>query len=175
MKTVLYITYGVLIGLLAAGVLWLSTAQPRGEPVALLPTPTPGNLVIYVSGAVVTPGVYNLPVGSRVGDAIKAAGGLAVGAEEQSINLAAPLSDGDQVDVPGIVNPGHINAGRVNINTASLEELDTLPGIGPTTAQNILDYRLSHGPFQTIQDLLNVPGVGPATFANIQDYVTVTP
>jgi competence protein ComEA len=175
MKTLLKIAYGILIGLLAAGVIWLAASKPRGESVSLLPTTTPGTITVYVSGAVAAPGVYRLPEGSRVEAAVQAAGGFAPGAEEESINLAAFLTDGQQVDVPGLVDTGHVNAGRVNINTASTSELDALPGIGPTTAQSIIDYRLQHGIFQAVQDIQNVPGIGPATYDRIKDYITVGP
>jgi competence protein ComEA len=175
MKTFLYIIIGVLVGLLAAGATWLFTSRPRGVPVTLLPTPTPGMLTIYVSGAVASPGVYSVPEGSRVDAAILAAGGFVSGAEQENINLAAFLEDGQQINVPGIINSNHINAGRVNVNTATVLELDSLPGIGPTTAQAIVDYRLLHGPFQFVQDIQKVPGVGPATFERIQDYITVEP
>ncbi len=175
MKTILYITFGILIGLFATGVIWLATTQPRGTPVVLLPTSTPVKLVVYVSGAVMSPGVYLLDDGSRINDAIQAAGGFAVGAEQEQINLALLVHDGDQIDVPGIVSASHVNAGRVNINTATVDELDSLPGIGPTTAQNIINYRLQNGPFQTLQDLQNVPGVGPATYDQIKDLITIQP
>ena len=175
MKTILNITYGVLIGLLAAGVIWLLVSPARGEEVTLLPTATPGMLTVYVSGAIATPGVYSLPVGSRVEAAVKAAGGLLPGAETNNINLAMLVTDGEQINVPGIVDTSHVSAGRVNINTATLNQLNALPGIGPTTAQAILDYRLEHGAFQVIQQIENVPGVGPATFAGIQDYISVGP
>lgn len=173
MKTLLNIVYGILIGLLAAGVIWLAASRPRGEPVTLLLTATPGMLTVYVSGAVATPGVYILPAGSRVDAAVQAAGGFLPGAEQESINLANLLEDGQQIDVPGIVDTSHVNAGRVNINTATAAELDTLPGIGPTTAQSIVDYRLQNGPFQAIQDIQNVPGIGPATYDGIKDYITL--
>ena len=173
MKTFLNIVYGILIGLLAAGLIWLAASRPRGEPVTLLSTATPGILTVYVSGAVATPGVYSLPAGSRVDAAIQAAGGFLPGAEQENINLAEPLEDGQQIDVPGIVDTSHVNAGRININTATAADLDTLPGIGPTTAQAIVDYRLEHGAFQAVQDIQNVPGIGPATFANIKDYITI--
>jgi competence protein ComEA len=173
MKTFLNITYGVLIGLLAAGIIWLAASRPRGEAVTLLPTDTPGMLTVYISGAVATPGVYTLPEGSRVDAVVQAAGGFLPGAEQESINLAKLLEDGQQINVPGIVDTSHINAGRVNINTATVPELDALPGIGPTTAQSIVDYRLEHGPFQAIQDIQNVPGIGPATFDGIKDYITI--
>jgi competence protein ComEA len=107
--------------------------------------------------------------------AVQAAGGLLPGAEANNINLALPIADGQQINIPGIVDTSHVNAGRVNINTATLDELNALPGIGPTTAQSILDYRLQHGPFKVIQEIQNVPGVGPATFAVIQDYISVGP
>jgi competence protein ComEA len=177
MKTILHITYGVLIGLLAAGIIWLTATQPRGEPVTLLPTFTQGVLTIsvYVNGAVATPGVYTLPEGSRVEDAIRAAGGLLTGAEAENINLAEVLEDEQQINVPGIVNTSHVNVGRVNINTATVVELDALPGIGETTAQAIVDYRLQNGPFQVIQDIMNVPGIGPSAYALIKDYINVGP
>jgi competence protein ComEA len=173
MKTVLNIAYGILIGLLAAGVIWLTASRPRGEAVTLLPTATPGMLTVYVSGAVATPGVYPLPAGSRVDAAVQAAGGFLPGAEQESINLANLLEDGQQIDVPGIVDTSHVNAGRVNINTATVAELDALPGIGPTTAQSIVDYRLQNGPFQAIQDIQNVPGIGPATYDRIKDFINI--
>jgi competence protein ComEA len=175
MKTILNITYGVLIGLLAAGIIWLAVSPARGQEVTLLPTVTPGLLTVYVSGAVATPGVYTLPEGSRVEAAITEAGGLLPGAETSNINLAMLVTDGQQINIPGIVDTSHVNAGRVNINSATLADLETLPGIGPTTAQNILNYRLQQGPFQVIQEIQNVPGIGPATFAVIQDYISVGP
>jgi competence protein ComEA len=175
MKAFINIVCGVLIGLLAAGIIWLAASQPRGDPVALLPTSTPGMFTVYVSGAVATPGVFTLPDGSRVEVAIQAAGGFAPGAEQEQINLAAMLEDGQQIDVPGVIDTSHVNAGRVNVNTATVSDLDALPGIGPTTAQTIVDYRLQHGPFQIIQDLQNVPGIGPATYDRIKDYITVEP
>ena len=132
-------------------------------------------MTVYVSGAVATPGVYTLPKGSRVEAAVQAAGGLLPGAEANNINLAMLVTDGQQINVPGIVDTSHVNAGRVNINTATVDELDALPGIGPSAAQNIVNYRLQNGPFQVIQEIQNVPGIGPATFAGIQDYISVGP
>jgi competence protein ComEA len=174
MKNLLNIVFGILVGLLATGIILLAS-RPRGEPVTLLPSSTPGQLTIYVSGAVASSGVYTLADGSRVQDAIQAAGGLVPGAEAERINLAALLKDGQQIDVPGIISSSHVNAGRVNINTASVSEFETLPGIGPTMAQAIVDYRIQYGPFLGIQDILNVPGIGQATFERIKDYLTVGP
>jgi competence protein ComEA len=175
MKNLLNIVFGILVGLLAAGIILLAGSRPRGNPVTLLPTSTPGLLTVYVSGAVATPGVYSLPEGSRVEAALLAAGGLTSNAETESINQAALLEDGQQIDVPGNVDTSHITVGRVNINTATAVELDALPGIGPTAAQAIIDYRLQHGPFQFIQDIQKVPGIGPASFDKIKDYITVGP
>jgi competence protein ComEA len=175
MKTFFNITYGVVIGLLAAGVIWFMATRPRGEAVTLLPTATPGMLTVYINGAVATPGVYTLPEGSRVEALLQAAGGLLPGAEAENINLAQLLIDEQQINVPGIVETGHVNVGRVNINTATAAELDTLPGIGETTAQAIIDYRIQNGPFQVTQEIMNVPGIGPAAYTQIKDYITVGP
>lgn len=175
MKTVLHVTIGVLIGLLAAGLFHLASAPPRAQPITLLPTPTLAPLKVYVTGAVVSPGVYTLPAGSRVEDAVQAAGGFMPDAASEQVNLASLLQDGQQVNIPHLAGNSHVSGGRMNINTASAEELATLPGIGPTTAKKIVDYRLQYGPFRTIQDIQNVPGIGPATFAKIQDYITVGP
>jgi competence protein ComEA len=175
MKNLINLAYGVLIGLLAAGTIWIAASRPRGQAVLLLPTATPGMVTVYVSGAVATPGVYSLPEASRIDDAIQAAGGFAIGAESDQINLATVLEDEQQIHVPGILNTGHVSAGRVNINTATASEFDALPGIGPTTAEAIVEYRLTNGDFQTIQDIQNVPGIGPATYDRIKDYITVGP
>ena len=175
MKTIWNILIGVAVGILAAGIFRLAVLPPRGMAVTLLPTATQGLITVYVSGAVVHPGMYSLPLGSRIDAAILAAGGFVPGAEQASINLAALLEDGEQIDVPGIVNSTHINAGRVNINIATVSELDALPGIGLTTAQAIVDFRLQNGPFQLIQDIQKVPGIGPATYDLIKNYITVGP
>lgn len=175
MKTFLHITMGVLIGLLAAGVIWIGASQPRGEGVTLLPSPTLRSLVVYVTGAVAAPGVYNLPEGSRVNDAVLFAGGFLPNAEKEGINLAAPLHDGQQLDIPVRSSASHVSGGRININTATVEELDALPGIGPTTAKSIVNYRLEHGRFQFPQDIQNVPGIGPVTYDKIKDLIIVGP
>lgn len=175
MKTVLHVTIGVLIGLLAAGLFRLAAAPAPAQPIALLPTPTPAPIKVYVTGAVVAPGVYTLLPGSRVEDAVEAAGGFMPDAASEQINLASLLWDGAQIHVPHLTASTRVGGGRININTASAEEIATLPGIGPTTAQKIVEYRLQHGPFRTIQDIQNVPGIGPTTFAKIRDYITVGP
>ena len=148
---------------------FLLTSHPKGKGVYLLPTSTSGELTVYVSGAVVAPGVFTLPDGSRVNDTILASGGFVAGAEKDLINLAAPLADGQQIDVPKLTSTNHVNAGRVNINTAAVSELDALPGIGLTTTQAIVDFRIQNGPFLFIQDIQNVPAGGSETFNGIKD------
>jgi competence protein ComEA len=179
MKNVIYVMIGIIVGLLAglliAGGIKLTSKLPEGDPVTLLPTSTPNSIVVYITGAVAKSGVYTLPDGSRVQDLIDAAGGFIPGAKEDQINLAALLWDGAQIIVPGMNDEGHISSGRININSATAEELETLPGIGRTAAQSIVEYRIQHGPFQTIQDIQNVPGIGPATFDKIKDLITVGP
>ncbi len=164
----------------------VSTPIPTPTP---LHTPTPAPIRVHVSGAVQQPAVYALPVGSIVQDAVDAAGGPASDADLDHINLAVELRDQQQVYVPrlGEANPlpsvsgggssGESAAGttQVNINTATATELETLPRIGPTTAQRILEYREANGPFATIEDIQNVPGIGPATFEGFKDMIMVGP
>lgn len=149
-----------------------------------------GEIQVHVAGAVERPGVYRLAQGTRVIDAITLAGPL-VNADIHALNLAAPLADGQPVRVPlvgqngtavtgGTGNTAGIVAGqaasqgqKVNINTASVKELETLPGIGPALAQRIVDYRTSRGPFRAPEDITGVSGIGPAKYAQIQDLIAV--
>jgi competence protein ComEA len=180
MKTAWAIAFGVAAGLLAAGLLLLVARAPSGQAVQLLPPPTVPPLTVDVTGAVARPGVYALPPGSRVQDAIQAAGGLRPEADQELLNLAALLKDGQVVRAPrksaaatGMAVLATTPGGLVNINTASLQELDTLPGIGPVLAQRILDYRAANGPFGTVEDLQQLEGLGPGIFEKIKDLVTV--
>jgi len=132
-------------------------------------TPTPGALTVYVVGEVARPqSMVSLPAGSRVEDAIQAAGGVTDNADLSQINLSQRLNDGDYVYVPPragtaeLLTPTPNRPPIVHINEATLEELQTLPGIGPSLAQAILDYRTEHGPFTRLEDLDAVPGLGPA-------------
>jgi competence protein ComEA len=185
MKTVGLILLGILGGLLAAGLIALAASPPRGEAVLLLPLPTPVPLVVDVRGEVLRPGVFELPPGSRVDDAIQTAGGFTLKAVRTEINLAALLSDGQQIIVPSQSSGriiGNPNLGSdapalpedlININTATLEELNSLPGIGPVLAQSIIDYRDENGDFLSIEEIMNVSGIGESTFEAIQDLITV--
>ncbi len=146
-----------------------------------LPTPTPlQGLVVHVAGEVVSPGVYTLlPTADRVADAVEAAGGFTDRADVDTVNLAAQLSDGQQIRVlavgesPADPGDGAGTGSPININTASLAALQTLAGIGPIKAQAIIDYRESNGPFQRIEDILKVKGIGEKTFEAIRDQIAV--
>ena len=170
------------------------TAQPG-------PTATPGPLRVFVNGAVVAPAVYELPPGGIVQQAIEQAGGFTAEADAAVVNLALPLQDGMQIYVPtmaetaeqvqnvissplvrseGIeldVVEGETDVSTdgqvVNINTADVAQLDTLPGVGPSTAEKIVEYRDTNGPFATIDEIMSVSGIGPAKFEQIQSFITV--
>lgn len=159
--------------------------------------PTDGPIHIYVSGAVLRPAVYTLPPGSLLDDAVRAAGGFAAGADTAAVNLAQPAADGMQVHVPLLAEAlptpppvklplgaeptvasrmGGISiGGLININTATQTDLEMLPGIGPSTAINIIAHREANGPFATIEDIMDVPGIGDGKFEAIRDLITVGP
>ncbi|MEJ7876510.1 MAG: ComEA family DNA-binding protein [Solirubrobacterales bacterium] len=133
---------------------------------------TDGDLVVHVAGAVRKPGVFQMPLGSRVTDAIKRAGGTTGDAAPDSINLAAPLADGQQVQVPAKVAGGAQTGGAtaaegvdgpISLGSASAEELDTIEGIGPVTAAAILEFRDQSGGVSSVDDLDQVSGIGPTT------------
>ena len=188
MKSWQHVLLGILVGLCFSAVVYLVAVQPRGEAVILNPAPTPARLVIQVAGEVANPGVYRLEKGSRVMDVIQAAGGFSTSADPDSINQAALLLDGQKVTVkpkgaadpasfaskPGSASSEKVGPNElVNINTATLEKLMALPGIGEDRANAILLYREQHGSFKKIEDLQNVEGIGEGIFNNLKDNVTV--
>ncbi len=186
LKSILYLASGILFGLFLAALIWVVARSPSGEAVVLRPAPTEKPVIVYITGAVPRPGVYALPKDARVQDAISAAGGFLAEAEKSQINLAALLEDGEKLDIPYLqgaspilATPGPtviaVTTELININTASLAELDTLPGIGPTTAQKIIDYREQNGPFINTEDIINVSGIGPGTYERLKDLITVGP
>jgi len=137
-------------------------------------------IFVDVTGAVNTPGVYTLTASSRVIDAIKAAGGSAAGADLSTINLARVLADGEQIYVDAAVTNSkgvRISAtkrsGPISINRATVSDFDSLDGIGPVIARRIVEYRKTHGPFMTIEDLQKVSGIGEAKFAQIKSKIRI--
>lgn len=136
---------------------------------------------VHVAGEVNKPGVYKLDEGSRIMDAVTAAGGFTLKADQNSLNLAKVLEDGEQILISSIdasqsqstqANSG-TNNGKVNINTADLTLLQTLNGVGPSTAQKIIDYRSANGKFKAIEDLKKVSGIGDKTFEKFKDQICV--
>jgi len=129
-----------------------------------------GDLIVDVTGAVARPGVYRLPAGSRVDDAVKRAGGPSAKAQLEAVNLAAKLADGQQVVVPergpagaAVSTAGSAEEGPISLGTATVEELDTIDGIGPVTAQDIVEFRELHGGLASVDQLDQISGIGPAT------------
>lgn len=174
----------LLVALTLAGRLALGgegNAPPGVAPALLRAEPAPARkLLVHVVGAVQAPGLYRLEEGSRIDDAVRAAGGPKPKAALDLVNLAAPVADGQQVVIPvrgsgtaaGVAAaPGTPPSTPIHLNTATLEQLDTLPGIGPITAQKILDYRAEHGAFSTVDELDAVPGIGPARLAELKKRV----
>jgi competence protein ComEA len=190
MKTWWWLVLGVLFGLLSAGVILIASSPPRGAAIVLLPPPTPLPMQIHVTGAVQRPGLYFLPQESRVRDAIEAAGGFSEDASYNAVNLAAFLEDGTQLLVPVLnqaVNSSDVIKSPpdsyqpavqqsftiININSASQAELETLPNIGPVTAQKIIAFREEFGDFAMIEEIQKVSGIGSLTFESIEAYITV--
>ena len=168
-----------LVALVAFGELW-----PRDAPAAsVLPLavtsprpaePPPQPAVVHIVGAVRRPGVYQLPPGARVRDAVRRAGGPTRGALLSAINLAQRLADGEQVVVPAkgagaaVTGSGTATEQTVHLNSATVEQLDTLDGIGPSLAQRIVQYRESHGGFRSLDELDDVSGIGPARLESLR-------
>ena len=190
----------------AAGAAGTARALPAGGWTGAPSLAVPGGaalqeIVVHVAGAVLHPGVYHLEPGSRVDDALKAAGGSAEGAAAASLNLAEPLSDGSRIYVPtraeaaesggtpgGYAGPvaaagvpsagvsalnGRSGGGKVNINTATAQTLEELPGVGPSTAARIIAYRQQYGSFKVAEDLKNVPGIGEKKYAELAPFIAV--
>lgn len=173
---------------LAGGIAWWS--RPRPEPVAMPRPVTPSvhgstptstaTLVVAVAGKVRRPGLVKLPAGSRVADAIKAAGGAVEDTDVGYLNLARKVTDGELIVVGATPPPGGppgagdtAATGKLNLNTATAQQLDGLPGVGPVLAEHILRFRDGHGGFRSVADLRQVDGIGPARYEQLKDLVTV--
>jgi competence protein ComEA len=170
------ITFSVFLFLTTRG---SAIAQESPKPVLSI-SPIQSTILIHVAGKVKTPGVYPLLQGSRVADAIKAAGGALKGVDTSEINLARVLVDGEQIYVGYVsklsaTNPKSTKkfTGTININRATKPEFDSLAGIGPVIAARIITYRNQNGPFMAIEDLLKVSGVGPKTLEKIRSRLTL--
>jgi competence protein ComEA len=190
------LVYGALaVVLLLVGARWIRGADERGSPpgnVAFAADAEAGgeaggegggvfeleagggDVVVHVAGAVRDTGVYHLPSGSRVADAVERAGGVSADALPDGINLAARLADGQQVQVPGkvkgaaLATGGGETDGPISLGSATLEQLDSIEGIGPVTAQNIIDFRDERGGLGSIDELDELSGIGPATMESLR-------
>ncbi|GIH03120.1 competence protein ComEA [Rhizocola hellebori] len=164
------------VALGAAYLVW--QAQPDPVTVPMLATtmasgqPNPAELVVAVSGQVQRPGLVRLPAGARVADALQAAGGALPGTDLSAVNLARKVVDGELIAI-GVVVTGAAQAGPLNLNTATLAQLDALPGVGPVLAQRIIDMRAKRGGFTKVDELRQVDGIGEETFARLKDLVVV--
>ena len=191
----------VVLVTLAGGAVWYVRSLPRPVDVVRRPgavglvqpvaaptaTPSPSSILVHVAGQVRRPGVYEFGEGDRVVDAIDAAGGVRGDAALDELNLAAPLTDGSQVLVPGRsaaaaapIGEGSTTSGaavattaKINVNTADAAELEELPGIGEVLSQAIVDYRAENGPFSSVDELEDVSGIGPSILEDIRDLVGV--
>jgi len=176
-----YVALAVVIGLLGAR--YVRSADAGGAQAAQAPTHAVTfssggrRAVVHVAGAVRHPGVYELAAGARVQDAVRRAGGPRRGANVDAVNLAARVADGQQIVVPSAApavvatDPGAAPSAPISLGSATLEQLQTLDGVGPATAQKIVAYRTEHGGFRSVDDLANVPGIGPKKLAAIKPHV----
>jgi competence protein ComEA len=172
----------------AGGASPIASAGVSGEASTAGRPSAPETVTVHVVGAVRRPGVYTLPSGARAADAVAAAGGVLGNADQAAVNMARVVADGEQIAVPvqGAAGAGGAGAtgaaagpgargvagGKVDLNTATVEQLDTLPGIGPATAQKIVADRTENGPFRSVEDLLRVPGIGAKKLDALKDLVT---
>jgi competence protein ComEA len=175
------LVYGAIaVAVLLVGARWIRSsdeAEPAsGGGVSFAADSPPGeqgtrDVIVHVAGAVGRPGVYRLPTGARVTDAVKRAGGLATGAEGDAINLAARLSDGQQVVVPGrgaATAAAGEAGGPISLGSATADQLDEIEGIGPVTAEKIIEFREQHGGLSSIDQLDQISGIGPSTMESLR-------
>jgi competence protein ComEA len=194
---------GILIGLLTAGLVLLIATPIKGTPITLAPPPsptptakpvptkTPAPIQVQIGGEVNNPGIYNLACDARLDDLINLAGGLTPSADLLRVNYASLCNDGDYFYIPSqneLIPETARNAPQnihlqanpsftypLDLNQATKEELESLPGIGPTKAENILGYREHFGPFTTLEDLLEVEGIGQKTIESLREFLVIEP
>ena len=194
MKNWKWLLSGILLGLLLSGLFRLLSLPQNEQRFTLVtvtpnltpePSPTVSLIQVHVAGEVKQPGLYSLPEGANVQDAIDAAQGPTEIARQDLLNLAASLTDGQRIYIPSAEEAQSTESGQrslettlaglVNINTANQEELETLPGIGSVRAQAIITYRTQNGYFLSVEKLLNVEGIGESTFNELKEFITVSP
>lgn len=195
-----YIIAGIIVLLIIMGFVFLQVKQrnnivieqgneavtsqkPEGvqpQPIAEPKPEEPKLMVVHVSGQVINPGIVELTEGSRINDAVKKAGGATRSADFDQVNLAAKLCDGEKVYIPkkgekaeNVMEQTKSGQSTVNINTANKDELDDIPGVGPLTAEKIIEYRRTKGAFKKIEDIKNVSGIGDKKFESIKAYITI--
>lgn len=169
-KKRLYI--GIGIGVILLGFWYSNAAAPEPEPPAQSFS-FESEYQVHVTGAVESPGLYTLDSGARVKDAVDAAGGFTQDAVQSSVNLARLLSDGEQILVLAESQLAQGGSGYISINQADATQFEKLPGIGPSTAKKIIDFRAKIGSFSQVEQLLEVPGIGPKLFEQIRDQITL--
>ena len=175
------LTLALLFGLGVGGLILILNKRPKLEPIQILPTTTPVLLAVHISGEVLNPGVIYVARDTRIGQAIDEVGGFTADADQDSINLAAYVYDGQRIHVSSqaemLLQPmqslSESTSYPININHCSLDDLISLPGIGETKAAAIIKYREANGGFDTIEDILNVSGIGDAIFSDIKELITV--
>lgn len=188
MTRIAIILGAIITAVVAVGAMLLVYDDLAAPPIIITDPVTDGMIVVQISGAVGTPGVYEVSADARVADVVAAAGGTAPDADLGAINLARRLRDEDQLVIPTRAPPTPVtpSTGReagpaavpqplapVNINTATLDQLDSLPGIGPAIGQRIIDYRAEHGPFRTVDELDNVNGISSTMVDELRPEITV--
>ncbi len=166
-----------LTGVLVVGVVGYSLSSSQVESAEdsaglFEPLQFDNTISVHVVGEVVTPGLYELPIGSKAAEAIEAAGGMSADAQESSINLARTLIDGEQLFVLSQTQSIQ-GTGKLSLNQATAEQLDSLPGIGPALSERIVAHRQSIGSFKSIEELTDVSGIGPKLFSKIRDQLTI--